>query len=611
MCHHTITALLIVATSHLVGCDANVTQSPPTTTPSTGPIASDEQQIRDAVWRALDALSSGAERGKEIILLSGQRDEELLEAMLKSMRAAERLRVAVATATNSRAQSDAEAAESRDEIRQSVAKAKVTIDGDVATLAFEQSLEEGEVPQEVKAHARRVGGEWKVDALRFANMRSTSDVAETLKYMRLHAKAQDAVAEQFRQGKLKNAAALDYLLRIEMIRLEAEGSVERQPVSSRPATHSATRESKAAEPVRPKPAADASTPLAPGEVRRMIVGGRVAAVAYSPDGRMIASGARLAERPLLLWDAQTGKLVREFVMPPRLDLQVHDVKWTPDGKHVLTCGRTFDRAEAREMIAAGRGSRLAEWLEPVDFDVRVWDVETGRQVREISGHTDTVFQMALSPDGAKLATASADGTVRLWELSSGKEVLKVDAVPKGDFAYGIDFFPSGTELVSAGSDNTVRIYDTTGAELRRWPVERSTFEVAISHDGHRVACARLMAIQIFDAASGKPEGGVAFPSDAGFFSNINAVLWTADGARLIAADGMEEDPQRPAPVGFAHEHNQSIRIWDAGTGRVLAKFRGHVNAVLDLALAPDGNTLASASADGSIRLWKMPGKMPD
>ncbi|HEV2293407.1 MAG TPA: WD40 repeat domain-containing protein [Tepidisphaeraceae bacterium] len=260
-----------------------------------------------------------------------------------------------------------------------------------------------------------------------------------------------------------------------------------------------------------------------------------------------------------------------------------------------------------EALAAGRGSRVDEWAEVVDVTVRVWNVENGLCVRELAGHSDTVFRMALSPDGDVLASASADGTVRFWSLSSGKELLKLDAVKEHSFAYGIDFFPSGKELASFGSDGTVRIFDAaSGEELRKWEIERATFNVAISPDGRRVACSRLMAVQIFDAATGVSQGALMFMPDAGLFARINALAWTPDGLSILAADGSEEDPLRPAPVGFAFESSQSIRVWDASSGKPLAKYVGHVNAINDVAVSRDGKTLVSASADGSIRYWKMP-----
>jgi WD40 repeat protein len=464
-------------------------------------------------------------------------------------------------------------------------------------------MEEGAPIQQVTMHLRRIDGQWKVDLMRAMHLQEPAARAETLKYMRLHAKAQQAVAAKFQEGAVKDPATAEYLVRMEMMRIEADESRER-PSATRPAS---TRSAATSKPAARAPRATASDAPARGETLRIMTDGRVACLAYAPDAKRLVSGARMAEHPLRLWEASTGALVRDFQPPADLHVHINDVTWTPDGKHVITCGQTFRKVGVRELVDAGRGSEVERELEPVDYLLRLWDVETGRVVRELKGHTDAVFRIDLAPDGVTLASASADGTVRLWDVTTGQHKLTINAVAnQGDFAYGIDFFPDGATLASFGSDNTVRVFETKGGtELRRRNIERGTFDVAVSPDGARVACSRLMAVQLF-AADGTSQGAIAFMPDAGFLARINALAWTPDGSRLIAADGMEEDPTRSAPVGFAFEANQSIRVWDAATGRQLAKYRGHVNAVLDLAIAADGKSFASASADGSIRVWKMP-----
>ncbi|HEV2293408.1 MAG TPA: hypothetical protein VGR35_06100 [Tepidisphaeraceae bacterium] len=273
------------------------------------------------------------------------------------MRAAERLRVAIATATNTRAENDAETAKMKARVRDSIAKGLVKIDGDEVTLTHAApDTGEGAPGEQITMSARRVDGQWKLDVLRGVRSQEPAARAQTIHYMRMNAKAQDAVAAQFREGKVKNAAAVDYLVRMEMMRLEAEESVRKPAPATKAASRPIEKKAEVKRDERP-PKAAASDPLGRGEIRRILTDGRVAAIALSPDGALLASGARLAEQPLRLWDVQTGELVRTFAMPAGLAVQVNDVMWTNDEKHVITCGRTFKDAErgarCRSRVARG------------------------------------------------------------------------------------------------------------------------------------------------------------------------------------------------------------------------------------------------------------------
>ncbi|WP_416211311.1 WD40 repeat domain-containing protein, partial [Frankia sp. Cas3] len=92
-----------------------------------------------------------------------------------------------------------------------------------------------------------------------------------------------------------------------------------------------------------------------------------------------------------------------------------------------------------------------------DGTVRLWDVASGRQLAELTGHTDEVSAVGFSPDGTRLASAGFDGTVRLWDVASGRQLAELTGHTGGVQAVG--FSPDGTRLASAGSDGTVRLWD--------------------------------------------------------------------------------------------------------------------------------------------------------
>src|SRR5439155_735461 len=108
------------------------------------------------------------------------------------------------------------------------------------------------------------------------------------------------------------------------------------------------------------------------------------------------------------------------------------------------------------------GTRLASASD--DQTVRLWDLAAGSEIRAFQGHTDAVWSVAFSPDGARLASASAALTLRIWHLASGAEIRAF----KGhtDSVWSVAFSPDGAHLASASADNTIRIWDiATGACL--------------------------------------------------------------------------------------------------------------------------------------------------
>jgi WD40 repeat protein len=119
-----------------------------------------------------------------------------------------------------------------------------------------------------------------------------------------------------------------------------------------------------------------------------------------------------------------------------------------------------------------------------DGTVRLWEVATGREVRRFSGHDGYVHGVAFSPDGRQALASSHDGTVRLWNVQTGKEIR----VLKGhtNFVNRVAFSPDGRRALSGGEDETVRLWDLeSGQELRRFP---GFCGVAFSPDGRRALC---------------------------------------------------------------------------------------------------------------------------
>jgi WD40 repeat protein len=159
----------------------------------------------------------------------------------------------------------------------------------------------------------------------------------------------------------------------------------------------------------------------------------VSAVACSPDGRRIGSGAY--DATARLWDAATGKEL--FTLRGHTGT-VYVVAFDPSGK----------------LFASGGGGNK----------VILWDAATGRDVRTLAGHTATVYGIVFSGDGKRVATCGDDQTIRVWEVATGKELL----VLKGHTASvgGVSFSADGKLLASGGNDNAVKVWDAaSGKEL--------------------------------------------------------------------------------------------------------------------------------------------------
>jgi WD40 repeat protein len=219
-----------------------------------------------------------------------------------------------------------------------------------------------------------------------------------------------------------------------------------------------------------------------------------------------------------------------------------------------------------------------------DGTVRVWDVATGRAVAALRGHDGAVWQVAFSPDGRRLASVD-DGVsaVRLWD-ADGRAI----AVLTGRFLlnYSLTFSPDGQVLACCGQDGTVYLWDaTTGASrhvLRHRP--NGVNAIAFSPDGKRLvgACGDG-TLNVWDVAGG--EVGLAWQAHS---ASAATVAFSPDG-ECIASGGDYPD--------------NTVRLWDAATGGERAALTGHRNRVHRVVFSPDGARLVSASWDQTACLW--------
>jgi WD40 repeat protein/tRNA A-37 threonylcarbamoyl transferase component Bud32 len=232
------------------------------------------------------------------------------------------------------------------------------------------------------------------------------------------------------------------------------------------------------------------------------------------------------------------------------------------------------------------GTRLAS--ASMDGTINIWDARTGAELLTLRGHTpQPATSVSYSPDGTRLASASVDtsqlgklGEVKVWDANSGTELLSLR-----DAGGCVSYSPDGRRLASAANDDTIKVRDArSGAELlclrgHTAPV----LSVCYSPDGSRLASASEdKTVKIWDAKSGAKLAWLRDHTD-----KVTAVCYSPDGSRLASAS-----------------HDGTVKVWDARTGAAVAILRGHAWPILSaVRYSPDGTRLASASWGGTVKVY--------
>jgi WD40 repeat protein len=333
------------------------------------------------------------------------------------------------------------------------------------------------------------------------------------------------------------------------------------------------------------------------EVSRLTHQGGVHAVAFSADGRRVATGS--SDETARVFEAASGKEVARLIHQGR----VNAVAFRADGRYVATgsddkTARVFEAATGKEVVRltleggvnavafSADGRYVATGSD--DKTARVFEAASGKEVVRLT-HEGAVNAVAFNTDGRYVATGSDDKTARVFEAASGKEVARLTHNGQVD---AVAFSMDGRYVATGSWDHTARVFEAaSGKEVARLTHENYVYAVAFSADARYVATASNdQTARVFEAASGKE---VARLTHQG---TVNAVAFSADG-RYVAtgSEALSADGHYVA--------GKTARVFDVASGQEVAGL-AHGGEVYAVAFSADGRYLATGSRDQTARVFE-------
>jgi WD40 repeat protein len=273
------------------------------------------------------------------------------------------------------------------------------------------------------------------------------------------------------------------------------------------------------------------------------------------------------------------------------------VAMTPDGQYAVSASadralKVWDLESGRQLrtlddhisaVAMSADGRRAISGSP-DTTLKVWDLETGRRTHTLAGHDGAVTGVSVAADWRRAVSASHDGTLKMWDLETGRELRTIARNVEGLCCVAVSL--DGRRAVSGSQNNTLKVWDLeAGRELCTLKGHANTVAgVAVSSNGRRAASSSFdRTVRLWDLETCRELRTMNGHSDT-----VYGIVLSPDGSRAVSASA-----------------DKTLKVWDVETGRVVRTLEGHCSGVDGVALSAQGSRAISASWDHTLKVWDL------